>query len=154
MSLLFTKWRTGHSTFGQQNASIAQESMSGGSGFLPVLSLNNRQHLIQPTPSLPHHLTLWTVCGKLIHMGTSRIWVKDSAWPKFSPAPQHKVLPQVTPNARSYDHRKLCYVLRRPRNRGSNASVIPTEIWPVLQHLVAVTLQSFWAVRLALFSVK
>ena len=67
-SLLFMKWRTGHSIFGQQNAPTAQDIMSGGSCFLPFLSLHNRQHLVQLKSSLLDHLTLWPVCSKLKQM--------------------------------------------------------------------------------------
>ena len=48
-----------------KNASTAQQFMSGGSGFLPFLSLNNRQHLSQFTPSLLDHLTPWPFAANL-----------------------------------------------------------------------------------------
>ena len=94
------KWRTGHPIFGQHSASTIQKIMSGGSSFLPFLSLKNRQHLIQIKSSLLDHLNLWTVCSKLRHMGPSRTPSEVSVWLKFPPAPQHKDSPLVKLNSK------------------------------------------------------
>ena len=82
-----------------KNASTAQQFMSGGSGFLPCLSLNNRQHLVQLKSSFLDNLTLWLVCSKLRHMGPYRTQSEDAVWLKFPSAPQLKDLPQVKLNA-------------------------------------------------------
>jgi hypothetical protein len=72
--------------------------------FPPLLSLNNRQHLSQFTPSLLDHLTPWPVCSKLRHMGPSRTLSENSIRLKYSLAPKHKDLPQIKLNSLPLNH--------------------------------------------------